>query len=539
MADRMVTVVGDTVDLYVESNETFESDVEVQYQRVPAGPPRPDPAKPLVNIQFIEKLTAVAVPLRDPAKAKGLFATRVKWKVAIPGDPTLAQETIVLVAIVRGKSKETGRPMAAQVRDLLFVQAIDVTADPKLTRIMLHEFAKAAATNFVFDPKPPEDFVASLSVEQKKLLCRIAERNPTGRLVTFITFYDTAKKVLRMAADNGPRAPAIRPNATFTVFHCRDVEKGGVSLVCHTEHLAVHFLNPDTRKWILGREGPKRQLANDYMRKTNPEPLEYRLVAHLPANANGHDGVMWCSPFRLNGASIMPGNFIHGVVNTLGCWMLFRNYNWPKSLASQFERVYRIVRRLRRFNSPQVIAALGQATDAAGRRYDVTNPPPGRRNSLEKFSRFDRNFAHLWFWHEVVGVKYFSPAINYMVKAGLPSPVNDRNPHGLIFENTFAESDLGVPPAFNLPEEGTFAAHCADNRRLVDRNFRQDDTLWRDNAMGFRASAGFVPSFARSVAPAELRTKSWADLYFYREDDADLSPGSRLVRPDAAFAPDP
>lgn len=538
MADRMVTVVGDTVDLYVETNETFEPDVEVQYQRVPVGP-RPDPAKPPVNIQFLEKLTAVAVPLRDPAKAKGLLATRVKWKVNLNNDPNLGAETVVLVAIVRGKSKETGRPIAAQVRDLLFVQAIDVTADPKLTRIMLHEFAKPSGANFVFDPKPPGDFVATLSLQQKKLLCRIAERNPAGRLVTFITFYDTARKVLRMSADNGPRAPAMRPNATFSVFHCRDVEKGGVTLVCHTEHFVVHFVNADTRKWILGREGPKRQLANAYMQKNNPEPLEYKLVAHLPANANGHDGVVWCSPFRSNGTSIMPGNFIHGVVNTLGCWMLFRNYNWPRNVATEFERAYRVARRLRRTRAAPVLVELAKVANPQGLRYDVATPPPGRSDSLDKFGRFDRNFAHLWFWHEVVGVKYFSPAVNYLVKTGLPSPTNDRNTHGLIFENTFPLAEVGLPPAFNLPEEGTFAAYDPDNRRTVDRSFRQDDSLWRDNALGFRASAGFVPPFARSVAPAVLRTKSWADLFFYREDDADLSPGSRLVRSSAAFAPDP
>ena len=125
------------------------------------------------------------------------------------------------------------------------------------------------------------------------------------------------------------------------------------------------------------------------------------------------------------------------------------------------------------------------------------------------------------------------------VKTGPPSPTNDRNTHGLIVENAFPLAEVGLPPAFNVPEEGTFAEYDLDNRRRFDQGFRPDETLWLDNAMGFRASAGFVPPFVRSVAPADLKTKSWADLFFYREDDADLSLGSRLVRSDAAFAPDP
>ena len=47
--------------------------------------------------------------------------------------------------------------------------------------------------------------------------------------------------------------------------------------------------NGDTQKWVLGMEGPKKQLANEYMQKSNPEPVEYKLVAHLPAGADGHD----------------------------------------------------------------------------------------------------------------------------------------------------------------------------------------------------------------------------------------------------------
>ncbi len=536
MADRMITVVGDTIDLYVESNEPIETAVEVQFQRVPVGP-APKQGTSFINIQFKENLIAVPVPLREPNQAKGLFAARIKWKVNLNHDPSLEKDTAVLVAIVRGKSQTTGRTLVAQIRDLLFIQAIDITTDPKLTRIMLHEFARANQNTFIFNPQPLENFVHSLSVEQKKMLCNIAEQNPSGRLVVFVTFYDTSKKQLRMFADNGGGNHSIRPNATFSVFHCRDVDKGGITLVCHTEHFVVHFLNGSTRKWILGKEGPKKQFANDYMQKTNPEPILYKLVAHLPADAQGHDGVIWCSPFRTNGKSIMPGNFIHGIVNTLGCWMLFRNYNWPRSVAIEFDKLYRFGRRPNiRFAPKKFVPELEKISDSQSRRYDFHNPPDlppqGFSSSGRKYLRLDMNYAHLWFFHEIVGIKYFSSTISFIGPC-----INDRNTHGFTFENTFPLAQAGLAPAFNLLEEGSFAAYDPDDRRKQDKKFRQDDSLWRDNALGFRTSEGFVPSFARAISPKELKTKSWADLFFYKEDDVDLGPSSHLIRSDAAFVP--
>ena len=550
MPDRMITVVGDTVDLYVETDVTIQPGVEVDFQSVPVKSSQ-NQTTPPANISFTESLTAVPAPLRDPPNARGLLASRIKWKVNLKKDPVLEARTAVLVARVRGRSVETGRLVTASVRDLLFVRAIDVTTDTKLTRIMLHEFAKADGGSFVFDPKPAEDFLATLSVEQKKLLLKIAEANPRGRLAVFVTFYDSARKGLRMFADNGGGQNAIRPNATFTVFHCRDVEQGGVTLVCHTEHFVVHMGNGDTQNWILSRQGPKKQLANDYMKKTNPEPLEYRLVAHLPAGADGHDGVIWSSPFRLDGKSIMPGNFIHGVINTLGCWMLFQNYNWPKSVASSFDRVYRLWRRLddkrpATFRgSPTVLRALEAVTDPGGGKYDFSNdpavPPAGQSSSFQKFIALDKNFAHLWFYHEVVGIKYFSTTLTHTAKRYVRDRnfkfINDRNTHALSFENTFPLASAGVAPPFNLPEEGSFAAYDPQDRQTETRGFTPDDSLWRDNALGFRASAGFVPSFARSVTPGEVRAKSWADLFFYKEDDVDLGPRSRAVRAEAVFIP--
>jgi len=560
VADRKVTVVGDTVDLLFETSELVAPGVEVDFQSVPVQT-GPNQTTPPANISFTESLTAAPAP--PPPEPKGLFAFRIPWKANLKKDAELEKRTAVLVARVRGRSTETGRLVTAPIREQLFVQAIDVTKDPKLTRIMLHEFASPnAAGDVVFDPKPVEDFVGTLSVPQKKTLVKKAEANPDGRLVVFITFYDPTKKQLRMFADNGKGNNSIRPNATFTVFHCRDVTKGGVTVVCHTEHFVVHFLNGDTQKFIQTKAGPKRQLPNEYMQKSNEDPVEYKLGAHLPkpdpdsGGSGGHDGVIWSTPFRPDGTSIMPGNFIHGIVNTQGCWMLFRNYNWPKSVANEFDRVYRRWRatddrppRTVSFSgSAATIRALEAVTEPGGRSYNFSNPPntppSGRSTSFEKFIAFDKNFAHLWFYHEIVGIKYFSTTFFHMAKRYVRDRsvqvINDLNPHGLTFENTILLDEGKRPPAFNLPDEGSFAGYDPKDRSIEDkRTFQPDDSLWRDNALGFRTSAGFVGTvgFEKTVSPDVLKTRSWADLFFYREDDVDLRPGRPLTQASAVVVP--
>ena len=170
MADRIVAVVGDTVDLIFETNEAVLPDVEVDYQSVPVKT-NPNQTTPPANINFSEKLTAVPAPLPDsPKRACSLFASSGK-STSSSKDPVLESRRPSWWPCLRGTSTETGRLVTASIRELLFVQAIDVTTDAKLTRIMPHEFVKAdGAGGFVFYSKPAEDFVGALSVQQKKLL---------------------------------------------------------------------------------------------------------------------------------------------------------------------------------------------------------------------------------------------------------------------------------------------------------------------------------------------------------------------------------
>ena len=148
--------------------------------------------------------------------------------------------------------------------------------------------------------------------------------------------------------------------------------------------------------------------------------------------------------------------------------MLFRNYNWPKSVAHNFDSVIACgdgpTTRGRRplTGSATTLSRLESVTDPAGQKYDFSNraaPPAGQSSSFQKFIAFDKNFAHLWFFHEIVGIKYFSSTLTHTAKRYVKDRsvrfIHDRNPHGSVFENTFPLAEAGRPPSFNLPEEGS------------------------------------------------------------------------------------
>ena len=90
---------------------------------------------------------------------------------------------------------------------------------------------------------------------------------------------------------------------------------------------------------------------------------------------------------------------------------------------------------------------------------------------------------------------------------------------------TFKLADVDASPAFNLPDEGTFAYHDIVHRKKADSSFKPTDALWRDSALGFRTAAGFIPA-GREFADLDvalLNKVSWADVYLYREDSVDIN----------------
>ena len=98
------------------------------------------------------------------------------------------------------------------------------------------------------------------------------------------------------------------------------------------------------------------------MQRSTPNPIQYLLGVALPTPA--HDAVAYFVVCQADGKSIMGKNYLHGIVNTHGCWMLFRNFNWPPNKADAFELIYR---KDRVNQVPDLRAALAaQGYDDAG-----------------------------------------------------------------------------------------------------------------------------------------------------------------------------
>lgn len=493
---KKLTVLGDEVEVYFESNEQFASEIFMDFAVFFKKEGKPQ------QKELHEKVTAQPTAIRNPSPTSKKFASLVKWKVNLQKDKELEGQIVEVAFQARGTGAQSGKIISALAKNNnIIVAGIDITQDPKLTRIMLHEFATPAGRSAVFDPAPVRSYLDTLTAQQKRLLYFHAIDKPEGRLVVFVTLYP--RKPLRMFADIF--ANGVVPNATFSVFFCRDLAKGGVTLVCHTQHFVLDVFNGSTKEWITKRtyDGKK---PNDWLNKTNPKPIQFKIACVKPQGFC--DGVMWnCIYEASTGINIMPGNSLHGMINTHGCWMLFRNFNWPKSVANKFYPIYRQHRHALLAGNQEKIVQGKLAPE-----YDVTTPPAGFSSSLQKFFRFDRNFAYQWFFHEIVGIKYFSDTDAWNNK----KTANDFLPHGQVLEKQFPLAEADKPPVGNLPEEGTLAYHNADFPKL-----KIDNSLFRQNALGFQTASDFVLDLKSAQKPGELQSRAWADMYFYKEDGVD------------------
>jgi len=531
LSEDGVVVLGETLSLFVESDQPFDAAVNVTFRAFftdAAGADR--------EFTFSEALEAV------PAQARtaGRSASRIKWvaNLAKGSNPEAENSDCTVIFTASGAGVD-GRRVVSQSTDRIVIRPIAITSDPRLTRIMVHEFSRPKAAPapddddpFEFDPAPLQAYIDTLSPQQKKLLLNLKVARPEGRLVVFLTVY--RQKPLRMEADFGPRDGSAHPNATFSVFHCAGPEKP-VTLVCHTEHFLLNLRNGRTNAWLHAPQ--KGTPARDWLKKSNVAPPQFRIGSMLPRAFC--DGVIWSRIFTADGQDIMRGNTMHGFVNTIGCWMLFRNFNWPVDRAATFDTIYR--KRLRASGFAAAEAEL------ANNGYDVpfksADParPGGVQSSLLKFLDFDRNHAYVWFFHDVVGIRYFSDSWRFASSRC----VHDFRTHGRVFFNVFPPDKVGTLPLFALPDEGTFAYHDEVQRQRADRAalggldpaaraafkpFVPDNALWRDNALGFKTSEGFLPEtngIFGNLTRSQAERFTWADLYVYAEDDVDIT---RLTR---------
>lgn len=520
-----IVVIGEKLSLLVDAEQFFSGPVVVTFRAFFTDENNVDQA-----FSFTETLTAVNAPPRKPGAT--LKSSRIAWTANLAkGTRKDAEATACGVIFTVSGTDAGGQPVAAQSTDKIIIKPILITKEPKLRRIMVHEFSRPKnparpddPDPFEFNPAPLQTYIDGLSVQQKKMLLNRKVSTPGGRLVVFITVY--RQKPLRMSADFGAGSGSAHPNATFSVFHCDGPDKD-VTLVCHTEYFLLNLANGPTKIWLHSPQ--KGKAAKDWLKKSNLAPPLFKIGAMFPQPFC--DGVMWSRIFTASGRDIMRGNTMHGLINTIGCWMLFRNYNWPRSKEAQFDTIYRKTLRPKTFAETDAELARPEIG------YDAVFDPAGLQStSRAKFFSFDRNSAYLWFWHEIVGLKYFSDRWRFDNERF----AHDFQTHGRIFNKSFLFSRADNT-LFNAPDEGTFGYHDVVQRQKADadaakkldpvarkkaKKFVPDNSLFTNNALGFKTAQGFLPlangNFG-NLAAAQVDQFTYADLHVYAEDDVDIT----------------
>lgn len=311
------------------------------------------------------------------------------------------------------------------------------TTNSKMKTIMFHEFSKQTKINsgladWEYDEEPLKRFIRSLTPKQRGLLCTYDEK----KLIVFISLRGV-RDDHPMLMDNSPKNHAnrrqCRSNADFSVFKCTG--KGHkVTLECHTEYFCVNTNNGDS----LGRDTPHYlAVAYSNMDPNTGDPWKLKLSAQPhescvyivvhnayrsysvtgtpidPATKkpklgpNGKPVIVTTT--IAPGDSIMAGNYIHGGINTKGCWPLFRNFNWPEIKRDKLLSIF--------LNDVRPHASRTLVVEKLKKiGYDVesawTNPATNTiwSSSFSKFFVWDSNYAYTFFCRYVLGIEFYSRA---------------------------------------------------------------------------------------------------------------------------------
>jgi hypothetical protein len=221
----------------------------------------------------------------------------------------------------------------------------------------------------------------------------------------------------------------------------------------------------------------------------------------LPSGDNedkftGHE--LWNRIFDAEGGECMAQrNFLHGRINTRGCWAVIRNYNRPHDYFARLEdEVY--------------IAAYRKKSPVGDAQTVLSSVLPGYQ--LNKFTDSDKNAAYLWFFNRVVGLSYFSHDDWY---------ANDFNVTGRLVVNEF--SKVRMPPdnelnGFNSNERNTQLriARGQERKDLVEQIKRDNDLIHDKNQqlavtidpVTFATLTTQVKMLNDEVAAAQQRLKS-------------------------------
>ena len=515
MADLIdvIGVVGQTVPLEFEADEAFVGSIDILFTVFRLeGAPGDATRKSVPQSRFKRSLPVVPSKPKKQGKtptAPGVVRSTVKFLVFLPF-PDLASKIFTMTFEASGKAA-SGKTQRARSINRLRVPGIAVTDVPILKTIMFHEFAKAQGKDFVFDAEPLEKVIAGLTKEQRMLLATYDLKGRAGRLVCFVTLTGNAGRL--MFADScpgGERAPdSVHANATFSVFACRG--PGEVAtLVCHTAHFCVNMDNPNTSAFFNTPQKGKAPV--EWLKTNNETPPRFAVASH---SAPFTHGVIYSRVFAVGGTGkdIMKGNTVHGMINTVGCWMIFRNFNWPESKRDAFFRIYSGIFRDNDPNdtkTPAALAALG---------YDVPSSSTVI-GSVNKWFLGDRNYAYNFFFRHVVGVEFFAVRSDNYDRA-----TNFHNPHGKVFEPSLLKSEL---------TKDVFLYHDVVSRRVADNNpkFTPPDSLWVANAVGFKTADGFLNDgqWKQNLPLPVLEKRSWADWYFYKPDGLSLKDATDTTR---------
>ncbi|MCA1585897.1 MAG: hypothetical protein LC791_14390, partial [Acidobacteria bacterium] len=392
------TVEGEKVPIHVEIDDalppTVSLELDVHYEQADGQP--------------AQKTLIREVPCQRIAMTAQGFKYRLEWTVDLKRDGL--QEHLARIDFKLPK-----HDLKSMSPRTIAVVGIEITKSYRLKRIMLHEFS----TREGFDPSALHVYLSKLTVEQRKVLSSSASasENPRGRLVIFISLYPPLPSKRRMYADWQKSGVGVFANATFSVFFCRDDVKlnvrsaqstSPITLVCHTEYFYVCLGNPPTQAWLNPPKNNRRAPGwynglrpNQWLEKTNLAPPKF-MIAALQPSAKVSYGVIWNSIYEAaTGNNIMPGNSVHGIINTRGCWMLFRNFNWPIEVREKLDRIYRKVYRLADEQETNAVIAELKKKRPEGPEYDVEKPKPapgqkppdGPSSSFDKFRKYDRNWA--------------------------------------------------------------------------------------------------------------------------------------------------
>lgn len=451
---------------------------------------------------------------------------RVPWVVGIDGHALPPTKRFQLVYVIRGRTL-TGEEVFGAELDPLVVDHIDVTDDPKLTRIMRHEFntlgiprnrdGTPTDEDYVFDPGPAHAYVDSLTSRQKLWLLNYdVSAHDGNRLVSFITLMPD--QGVEMYADHCRSGPTrVVANASLATFHCYDRGPNGrgVQLVCYTRCFVVNLYNGHTKKLLHSPQpGKGGKPAREWLSRDNPQPVMFKIGCCMPSSQTHM--TLYNRILYPDGNDGMPSNTMHGMINTKGCWMLFRNYNWPLTVRSQARDLY-----LTRYRSENR-AIYRRIHPSTPTRWPETAKRVRRLlgydddSLLKKFREADRNLAFKWFFHDVVGVAYHAP-----------DPYeHDVNVHGRMDLRKLPEQ-MGAPRYPNPTQDG-YAGYDVELRRKADHaagspHFKADHDLLIDNALGFRTASRFLPWTLKKPVGGELaQSGTWCDLYLYAGEDVDI-----------------